>query len=94
MSKVQLIVKTELKELIKNSNERVTDYKNLLEEVYKDKITFPLDNDLVNWYKSFLRENKNLEQNLLKQLVKEKTFENEGLNPPFYYPEYSFNIKS
>jgi len=78
----------ELKTLIKNSEERVVDYKKMLEEVHKDKINFPPNSELTVWYKTFLRENKNSEQLWLKELIEERTYENEGLNPPFYYPEY------
>lgn len=75
----------ELKELIKNTEERVASYKKMLEDVSRDKINFPPTDEFVEWYKSFLREFKNLEQSLLKDLVEEKTNENQGLNPPFCY---------
>lgn len=75
----------ELKQYIRNTEERFKSYKTLLEEVNKDKIHFPANNPFVEWYKTLLRENKNFEQTLLKKLVEEKTFENEGLNPPFCY---------
>jgi len=68
----------ELKELIKNSEERSISYKKLLEELYKNKIN-------VEWYNNLLRESKNFEQSWLKKLVEEKRYENEGLNPPFFY---------
>lgn len=77
----------ELKTLIKNAEDRVTDYKKMLEDVHKDKINFPQTDDFVNWYKLFLRENKNFEQIWLKELVEERTNEKEGLNPPFCYPK-------
>jgi len=65
-----------MKELIKNSELRLVSYKKLLAEFAR---TAP------DWYKELLRENKNNEQVYLKKLVEEKTYENEGLNPPFCY---------
>ncbi|MBD3195134.1 MAG: hypothetical protein GF317_08775 [Candidatus Lokiarchaeota archaeon] len=70
----------ELKELIKNSEQRVKEYKELLSNVFRNK-----DIDYPDWYKQLLRENKNREEVWLKELVKEKTYENQGLNPPFCY---------
>ncbi len=78
----------ELKELIKNSEERVASYKILLEQVGKDKVNFPPTDEFVEWYKSVLRDNKNLEQVRLKILTEEKTYENQGLNPFFCYKHY------
>ena len=78
----------ELKTLIKNSEERVSDYKKMLEDVHKDKINFPSTDESVIWYKSLLREHKNSEQIWSKKLIEERTCENEGLNPPFCYQEY------
>lgn len=76
----------ELKTLIKNAEERVADYKKMLEDVHKDKINFPPTYEQIVWYKSLLRENKNSEQIWLKKLIEQKTYENEGLNPPCCYP--------
>lgn len=81
----------ELKELIKNSEERVASYKVLLEQVGKDKVNFPATDELVEWYKSILRDNKNSEQVRLKLLTEEKTYENQGLNPPYCYKHYKQN---
>lgn len=74
-----------LKQIIKNTEERLISYKKLLEESNRDKKSFPINDELVEWYKSLLREYKNLDQNFLKKLIEEKTYENEGLNPPFCY---------
>ncbi len=82
----------ELKLMIKNSEERNDSYKKLLENVYKDKVSFPADDELVIWYKSWLRDNKNSEQGWLKDLVEEKTNHNEGLNPPFCYRKNNSNL--
>ena len=75
----------ELKELIKNSEERVLSLKKMLEDVGRDKTNFPPTDEFIEWYKTFLRETKNFEQIRLKDLVEEKTNENQGLNPPFCY---------
>ncbi len=78
----------DLKIAIKNSEQRLINFKKLLEEVHRDKDIFPSDDKFVKWFKTFLRENKNEEQENLKRLIKEKTYENQGLNPPYCYPEY------
>lgn len=75
----------ELKQLIQKSEARFVSYKKLIEEVYKDKINFPPDDEFIIWYKNFLRDNKNDEEIWLKKLIKEKTHENEGINPPYCY---------
>jgi hypothetical protein len=70
----------ELKEYIKNSELRVKEYKELLSNLFKDKNT-----EYPDWYKQSLRDNKNFEELNLKELVKEQTNINQGLNPPFCY---------
>jgi hypothetical protein len=70
----------ELKEMIRNSEQRVKEYKEMLSEVFRNK-----DIDYPDWYKQLLRDNKNHEESWLKELVKEKTYENQGLNAPFFY---------
>jgi len=75
----------ELKPIIKETEDRVSNYKDMLEKLHKDKINFPPDDEFVILYKNLLRENKNSEELWLKRLVEEKTFENSGLNPPFCY---------
>tara|TARA_R110000803_G_scaffold44486_3_gene94140 strand:+ start:6121 stop:6360 length:240 start_codon:yes stop_codon:yes gene_type:complete len=76
----------ELKTLISNSEQRIVSYKTILGEVHSDKVGFPPDHEFVIEYKASLREAKNQEQVYLKELVEERTNENEGLNPPFCYP--------
>jgi len=71
--------------MIKASEDRNASYKKLLEDVHKDKVSFPSGDELVIWYREFLRERKNIEQKHLKDLVEEKTNHNEGLNQPFLY---------
>lgn len=75
----------DLKILIKNTEARFIFYKNQLKMISKEKISYPIDNEFIIWYKTFLREQKNAEEKRLKELIKEKRFENEGLNSPFYY---------
>jgi hypothetical protein len=75
----------ELTSLIKNAEERVLSYKQLLEEVSRNKKIFSGEDDLIVWFKNLLREAKNFEQNRLKDLVEEKTYLNSGLNPPYCY---------
>ena len=76
----------ELKELISNAEKRYIWYKTELENTFKDKVSFPKDDELSEWYKSLLREGKNISESTLKTLVNEKKNENDGLNPPFCYP--------
>jgi len=71
--------------IIQNSEQRFISYKKLLEEVSRDKFNYPPNNEFVIWYKSHLRECKNSEELSLKKMVKDKTYENEGLNPPSFY---------
>lgn len=75
-----------LSELIRNGEQRLVSYKKMLGDVGRDKTSFPPGDELVEWYRSMLREVKNMEQGLLKKYIKEKTHENQGLNPPFCYP--------
>lgn len=71
--------------LIRNSEQRLLNYKKLLEEVNKNKDIYNPNDDFIIWYKDFLRENKNREQIWLRNLIEEKTYINQGLNPPFCY---------
>jgi hypothetical protein len=75
----------ELKDLIRNAEARFIWYKNEIEAVGRDRVNFPLTDELVVWYKAHLRESKNNEEIWMKNLVKEKQYENQGLNPPFTY---------
>lgn len=74
------------KELIRNSEQRCSSYDKMLEDVNRDKISFPKEDVFVHEYKYLLRENKNKEKMWLKMLVNERTNENEGLNPDYCYP--------
>jgi hypothetical protein len=77
-----------LKEWIKNTEARVLSYKQLLEELnknWKNLIIDPAMYDILDWYKSHLRDCKNQEETLLKKLITERMYENSGMNPPFMY---------
>ena len=65
--------------LISSSEERLIYYKKELQNLYKNNIDIP------EWFKIHLRECKNIEEVHLKKLIEYKTFENQGLNPPFCY---------
>jgi len=75
----------ELKELIFNTESRYISYKKMIEDVHKDKVSFPPDSEYVKWYKDMLRDGKNYEEGLLRRLIEEKKNEKEGLNPPYCY---------
>lgn len=38
-----------------------------------------------DWYKEHIREMKTLEEGRLKAIKLEREYENQGLNPPFFY---------
>jgi hypothetical protein len=74
-----------LSKMIRNMEDIVTSYKELLKDASMDKEHFSIDNELVIWYKADLRESKAICQSTLKDLVKEKEYENQGLNSPYCY---------
>lgn len=78
---------SQLKGLIKNAEDIVLSYKAMLEDAYKNKALF---GDDFESYKALLRENKNYEELRLKNLVEERIFEKEGLNPPFCYHKVTY----
>jgi len=69
----------DLKDLIKNTEERYISYKKILEDLYKNKIVIP------DWFKDLLHEMKNTEKELMEKLIEERINENQGLNPPYCY---------
>ena len=71
--------------LIRSYEDIVASYKELLKDASMDKEHYPPENELIIWYKTILREEKANCQSILKDLVKEKEYENQGLNPPFCY---------
>lgn len=82
--------------LIKNSEERIVFYKKTLEDVNKNKLiidsNFGISQEELDkftvWFKLNLRELKNKEEKDLKELVEEKTYYNQGLNPPSFYKNW------
>jgi len=81
----RVLVEYSLSGIIRSYEDMVASYKELLKESSMDKVNYPPDNELVIWYKANLREEKARCQSILKDLVKEKEYENQGLNPPFCY---------
>lgn len=77
-----------LKKMVSNAQARAEWYKNELETVFKNKTYFHPDipEDLRDWWKTHLREMKNMSETSLKNLVLEAQYFNAGLNPPFMYP--------
>ena len=75
----------ELKTLIRNTEERIVDYKNILKDIGQNKKLFLTDDESLEFYKSYVRDMKNKEEINLKKLVDERKFENENLNPTFCY---------
>ena len=77
-----------LKYCIKKTEERYISYKKMLEDIFKDKINFPIGDELVDWYKDLLREGKNKEEGSLKELHLEIVHLRQGINPPYCYSTY------
>ncbi len=75
-----------LKTMIKNCESRLVHWKLMLEDIHKNKDKALVNDEFMEWYKEFLRDMKNFDQILLKELVEEKRYENEELNPPHFYP--------
>jgi hypothetical protein len=75
----------QLRYYIRQSEERYISYKKMLEELFKDKISFPLDSDLVSWYKEHLRDCKNREEIYLKEHRESLTNLRNCLDWPFMY---------
>lgn len=73
-----------LKYLIKRAEERVQEWKRMLGDCHKAGIE---DEE----YKDILRYGKNLDEKILKELREEITYFNQGLNPPYCYPDYRRN---
>ncbi len=71
--------------LITNLEKYIQDYKVLLEDIGRNKHLYP-DSELREWFKTYIREEKNNTEILLKKFVKEKTYQNQGFNHPSCYP--------
>lgn len=76
---------TFLKNLVRNEEDRYISYKKMLEETFKFKDAFPVGDELSEWYKNLLREEKNISESRLKKLREELTDYRQGLNPSFLY---------
>ena len=74
-----------LKKYIQSTEERVLSYKNLIEDVARNRTIFSPIDEFVIKFKEHIREMKNYEERMLKKYREEKTFENQGLNPPWCY---------
>lgn len=85
---IELTYEEQLRSLIRNSEERFIWYKKQLELVFKDKVGFPPSDTMTEWYKEFLRENKNREEQWLKANQDEILNFRQGLNPPYLYKNY------
>ena len=78
----------DLSKSIRNYEGYLKDTKALLEEVSRDKITFPPTSEHTIWFRQHLREFKNEVESTLKELILEKTYENQGMNPPYCYKKF------
>lgn len=74
-----------LKLLVKNEEDRYISYKKMLEDTFKHKEFFPIGDELSEWYKALLREEKNSSESRLKSLREELTDIRQGMNPAFLY---------
>ena len=81
-----------LSELIRNHEGILKETKNLLEEINRNKNIYNPTDEFVIWFKQHLREFKNEVESTLKQLIEEKTYENQGLNPPYCYKKLNDNL--
>jgi Mn-containing catalase len=79
---------TFIKFLIKNYESHILSYGEMLKDVSinrKDYIKV-LGEEFTDWHKNNCREELNECKSWLKDLVKEQTYLNQGLNPPYCYP--------
>ena len=77
-----------MKNLIKNTEERVAWYKSQLENISrykKEYVAEDISKEDYDWYKEYIRDQKSTNERFLKSLVEEQTNLNQGLNPPFCY---------
>jgi len=88
MITTELTYEEQLRGLIRKSEERFIWYKKQLGVVFQDKVSFPPGDELTEWYKEFLRENKNREEQWLKANQEEILYFRQGLNPPYLYKNY------
>ena len=76
-----------LKSLIRNYEEYIKSYGEMLKDVSMNRKQYEniLGTEFVDWYKNNCREELNECKFRLKELVKEQTYLNQGLNPPYCY---------
>jgi hypothetical protein len=74
-----------MKDIIKQTEERIVVYKQLLSEINKDKVNYPPTDLFTLWYKDFIRERLNTNKIFLKTIVKEYEHSRQGLNPVCCY---------
>lgn len=74
-----------LKNLIRVTEERYISYKKMLEDIFKDRNSFPATDEFVIWFKEYLREQKNYEEGKLKELRLEMEHYRSRMNPPYMY---------
>ena len=77
-----------LSQSIRNHEGFLINTKSLLEEISRNKDIYTPDDEFVIWFKQHLREFKNDVESTLKELILEKTYENQGLNPPYCYKTF------
>lgn len=66
----------------------IKDYKNMIQDIFKNsKDYINCDPEFLEWFKGFLRDEKNNLETRHKETVEEQRYLRDGLNPPFcYYP--------
>lgn len=74
-----------MKNIIKQTEERIVEYKQLLSEINKDKSNYPPTEEFTLWFKDFIRERLNTNKAFLKGIVKEYEYSRHGLNPVCCY---------
>lgn len=74
-----------LKELVKQSEERFIWFKKELSSLYSQRDVFDPDDEFTIWYKSYLREQKTINESWMKSLVEERDFLRNGLSSPYLY---------
>jgi hypothetical protein len=61
------------------------EYKDMLQDVFRSGKTWSCSQEELEWYKLFVREQKNSVDISHKEVVSEQKNLREGLNPPFMY---------
>ena len=69
---------------IKHYEEMISDYKSTLKWLFTYKELDKSSENII-WWKNFMREQINELSITLRELILEKTYENQGMNHPFCY---------